>query len=684
MKAGLYPKLAFDGIRKNKRLYLPYILTCIGMVTMYYIIEFLCYSGPIHNIPGAAVIQEMMGLGSWVIAIFACIFLFYTNSFLIRRRKKEFGLYNILGMGKLNLARIIFWETAIIGAVSLIVGLFAGILLSKSAELGLINMMQGDIEYSLSISPDSVIRTVFIFGVIFILLLLNSVRQIRSSTAISLIRSENVGEKPPKANWFFGILGIIILGGAYYIAVTATNPISALILFFVAVVMVIVGTYLIMIAGSVMFCRILQKSKGYYYRPNHFVSVSSMVYRMKRNGAGLASICILATMVLVMISSTSSLYFGNEDSLMSRFPREINSYFIMSDISGLSDEHVAVLRDEINSVADEYGAAPKNISEFRVAATAGIMRDGVVNLDISYFNGLDSTILAEGLFEFYFVPLDDYNRITGANETLSDGEAMIYMFRGEYDRDNVSFLNGRSFNIVKRAESFAIDGDTAASIMPTMYIFVPDLEKAVEGLDGLANYYGDPMLTRRWRYNFDTDLSGDEQMELTAKIWAHMKEMGNDEYGLLGRGIDSRESNRQEFLHLFGGLFYLGIMLSIVFIFAAVLIIYYKQISEGYEDQARFEIMQKIGMTKREIRRSINSQLLTVFFLPLVFAGMHLLFAFPIIRRILLMFNLNNAALFALTTVICFAVFALLYTFIYRITSNAYYNIVSGAKEERI
>lgn len=684
MKAGLYPKLALDGIRKNKRLYVPYILTCIGMVTMYYIIVFLTYSQAVHDLPyGSITTSETLGLGGWVIAIFSCIFLFYTNSFLIRRRKKEFGLYNILGMSRRNLSMIVFWETIIVGAVSLILGMFSGILLSKLAELGLVYILKGNVSYRFEISPDAAVRTVFVFTVIFILLLLNSVRQIRFSTAINLLKSENVGEKPPRANWFFGIIGIALLSGAYYIAIVTTNPISALLLFFVAVGMVIMGTYLIMIAGSVMFCRILQKAKGYYYRPNHFVSVSSMVYRMKRNGAGLASICILATMVLVMISSTTSLYFGIEDSLYSRYPREINTRFTMRDISGLSDEHVAVFRDEINSVCEENGVTPQNISEFRVAATAGILRNGEANLDVSRFSSLDSTVLAEGLFEFYFVPLDDYNRIMGTRETLEDGEAMIYLFRGEYEGDTISFINGQSFDIVKRANTFAIDGETAMSIMPTMYIFVPDLEKAVEGLDGLANYLGEPMLTRRWVYNFDTGVSGEEQNRLVYEIWQHMKEMDNETYNYRGRGVDGRESNRQDFLALYGGLFYLGIMLSIVFIFAAVLIIYYKQISEGYEDQARFEIMQKVGMTKREIRKSINSQLLTVFFLPLVFAGLHLTFAFPIIRRILLMFNLNNALLFAAATTICFVIFALLYTLIYRITSNAYYNIVSGAKEGR-
>ena len=310
MKIGFYPRLAADGIRKNKRMFTPFILTCTGMVMMFYIIMYLATSKILDSLIGGATLRQIFALGSWVIAVFAAIFLFYTNSFLIRRRKKEFGLYNILGMGKRNIARILFLETLIIAVVSIALGLIAGIAFSKFAELGMVNIMHGEVTYDLSISGLAVVRSLHVFGVIFLLLLLNSIRQVRFASAFSLLRSENAGEKPPKGNWLFGLLGVVLLTVAYYLAATIENPITALFAFFVAVIMVIVGTYLVMISGSVLFCRILQKKKNYYYKPNHFVSVSSMVYRMKRNGAGLASICILATMVLVIMASTACLYFG--------------------------------------------------------------------------------------------------------------------------------------------------------------------------------------------------------------------------------------------------------------------------------------------------------------------------------------------------------------------------------------
>ena len=324
MKKGFYPKLAFDGIRKNKKMYLPYILTSIGMVMMYYIIIFLQFSQSIKDAVQSSTVTQILGLGSWVIAIFSCIFLFYTNSFLIKRRKKEFGLYNILGMDKHNLGIILFWETLIIAVISLVIGLAAGIAFSKLAELVFLNLLKSDATFDLTVSSQGIGLCAIIFTVINILLFFNSLRQVRLSSAISLVKSEQTGEKPPKGNWIFGILGVLLLGGAYYISLSIEEPLQALTLFFVAVIMVIIGTYLVMISGSVLFCRLLQKNKKYYYKPNHFVSVSSMVYRMKRNGAGLASICILATMVLVMISSTTSLYFGEEDALAIRYPREIN------------------------------------------------------------------------------------------------------------------------------------------------------------------------------------------------------------------------------------------------------------------------------------------------------------------------------------------------------------------------
>ena len=324
MKTLFYPRLAWMGIWKNKRLYIPYILASMGMVMMFYIVAFLYTSKVLQSVSGGDVMQQMLGLGLSVISVFSLLFLFYTNSFLNRRRKKEFGLYNILGMGKWNLARIMVWESLMSAVCSLAGGLIAGIVFSKFAELGMVNLLHGEVSFMLTLGAKAILETLKRFSVIFLLLLLYSLWQLRLASPMELLRSENAGERPPKANWLLALAGVVILGAAYYMAVTIKEPIDAMLWFFVAVIMVIIATYLLFIAGSVTICRILQKNKNYYYKTNHFVSVSSMVYRMKRNGAGLASICILCTMVLVMLSGTVCLYIGTEDSLRTRYPRNIN------------------------------------------------------------------------------------------------------------------------------------------------------------------------------------------------------------------------------------------------------------------------------------------------------------------------------------------------------------------------
>ncbi len=684
MKKGFYPKLAFDGIRKNKKMYLPYILTSIGMVMMYYIIIFLQFSQSIKDAVQSSTVTQILGLGSWVIAIFSCIFLFYTNSFLIKRRKKEFGLYNILGMDKHNLGIILFWETLIIAAISLVVGLAAGIAFSKLAELIFLNLLKSDVTFDLTVSSQGIGLCAIIFTVINILLFFNSLRQVRSSSAISLVKSEQTGEKPPKGNWIFGILGVLLLGGAYYISLSIKEPLQALTLFFVAVIMVIIGTYLVMISGSVLFCRLLQKNKKYYYKPNHFVSVSSMVYRMKRNGAGLASICILATMVLVMISSTTSLYFGEEDALASRYPREINISFTTLDTQIYKDGQADKIRSEIDKIAKKRNANVHNSLTYLAGTLAGMITDGNVETDVR--NVYSGTVDYNRVFQFNFVSIDDYNKIMGTDYKLKDGEAMIYLFRkgSNFNGDKLSFNGGQSFKIVKYLDNFISQSDAAMTIVPTMAVFVNDLDKATQGMtDATHQHDSEPVINFNWSYGFDTGLSEDEQIALSKDINSYLTDVSDDfKEDIRSTEVESREQNRLDFFSLFGGLFGLGIILSIVFIFAAVLIIYYKQISEGYEDQSRFDIMQKVGMTKKEIRKSINSQLLTVFFLPLIFAGMHLAFAAPIIKKLLLLFNLTNLNLFIVTILISFAAFALFYMIVYKITSNAYYKIVSGAKEE--
>lgn len=685
MKTGFYPKLALDGIRKNRRLYFPFIMTCVGMVMMFYIISYLHYSDSVAAMRGGAIVQTMLNLGTITVGIFSCIFLFYTNSFLIRRRKKEFGLYHILGMGKRNIARILFWETMLTALISLVIGIGFGILFSKLAELGMLRLMHAQATYSMQISPDSILFTITVFGCIFILLFFNALRQVHFSSAISLIRSENVGEKPPKGNWILGILGLGCLVVAYYLAITVADPVSALGMFFIAVILVIVGTYLIMIAGSVLFCRLLQKNKRYYYRANHFVSISSMVYRMKRNGAGLASICILATMVLVMLSTTVSLYFGVDDVLSNRYPYQFNTTVSYNSFDTMSDENTASIRKLASDAMDKYECTQSNVSDYRSACFYGYLIDNDFVCDAKFDSHSETTNYLEGKM-FYFVPLSDYNKMMGTNETLASDEALLFSTRySDYNESTISFEHGMTYTIKKQIDKFRPDGNSMANISTTFVLIVPDIHAAVDAIAALPG--NEKAIYFYWNYNFDTNLNRNDQILLANDLSSTISDFFTQSYtqntGIMRCQFESRAANYEDFFADFGGLFYLAIVLSIVFLLAAVLIIYYKQISEGYEDQARFDIMQKVGMTKREIKKSINSQLLTVFFLPLVGAGIHLIFAFPMIRKILLLFNLTNLHLYTIVTLISFGAFALFYTIVYRITSNAYYHIVSGASNSR-
>lgn len=678
MKHTFYPRLAWRGIRKNRRLYLPYLLTCTGMVMMFYIMTFLETGDTFLLMPGGAVIQSMLGFGVYVIGIFALLFLFYTNSFLIRRRKKEFGLYNILGMGKRNLIHVMFWESLMVAAISIAGGLVAGIVFSKFAELALLNILHSEVGFTLTIKLEAIWITLKVFAIIFALILICTLWQIRIAKPIELLHSESVGEKPPRANYLFALAGVVILGVAYYLAVTIQDPITAMVVFFVAVIMVILATYLLFISGSVAILRLLQKKKSYYYKTNHFVSISSMVYRMKRNGAGLASICILCTMVLVTLSSTMCLYIGAENTLRIRYPRNI--VLNEQQVQIFEEEKLKRVKEAVNSVLTEEGYEGLDVQEYRLGDFNCYIQDGEIVLDPT----LDSFQLsnAADIWQIYFVPLEDYNRLMECEEVLHEGEALLYTTKENYSEETITIPAMGTLQIKKVVNDFINVGLDAMQILPCMYVIVPDFGQKLKAFEEMASNMEGVWLTYRWMYGFDLDASDEVQREIYSKIGSKLRSLAM-EGQIYHTQCESVASDRADFYGLYGGLFFLGILLGIVFLFAAVLIIYYKQVSEGYEDQSRFEIMQNIGMTKREIRKSINSQVLTVFFLPLLIAGLHMLFAFPLIQKLLLLFSLTNTLLLILVTCGCFLVFGLFYVIVYRMTSKAYYAIVSGAKEER-
>lgn len=678
MKKYLFPKLALVGIKKNKQLYFPYIITCICMIMMNYVVRYLADSETLSAVRGGKNVVATLFLGAWVIGIFSVIFLFYTNTFLMKRRKMEFGLYNILGMNKRNIAHILFWEMLICAFMTLAAGLFAGILLSKFGELILIKIIGAKTTFDLNISMVSVLYTIIVYLIIYALIYLNNIRQIHFINPIDLLHSASAGEKPPKGNILFGLAGVIILGIAYYIAATVEEPGAAITMFFVAVIMVIVATYLLFIVGSVIMCHILQKNKKYYYKANHFVSVSSMSYRMKRNGAGLASICILSTMVLVIISSTVSLYCGIDDVIDRCYPRDVcinlNTY-VSEDGTYINNKKVDSLNKEIIKKLEDMGVEPENVLSFRCKSFCGIENDGVYVCDSSVFDYTPENY--EKIRDICLVPLEDYNRITGDNIKLKSNEAIVSIYKAEYNEANIKLnLNGNSvnYNIVKNVKGFLDYPDAVLSIVPTIYVVIDDYEKTLLSCNNSGNAF---------YYNFDCGAvtSDAAANNLHSKISEYISEVIDNKFGkkpnALWYSVTLREDEWMENIGLYGGLLFLGVLLSIVFVGAAIIIIYYKQVSEGYEDEQRFDIMKKIGMTKQEIKRCINSQLFTVFFAPLIMAGVHLLAAFRMISKILNAMGLADIRVFIITTIITYGIFSVIYICTYVITSKIYYRIVN-------
>ncbi len=673
MKIGFYSRLAADGIRKNKRLYIPYILTCIGIVMMFYIISFLSTHKLLDVMKlGGRMMKEILHLGWWVIGIFAVLFLFYTHSFLVRRRKKEFGLFNILGMGKRHLARVLFFENLMIAGISIIGGLAMGIVFSKIAELAMVNVLRGDITFGFSVSLPGIRNTVLFFLGIFTLIFLNTLRQIHLSKPIELLGSEKIGEKQPKARWIMTTLGILLLGFAYVTAVSIKKPITAIQWFFIAVIMVIVATYLLFIAASVAICKVLRNIKGYYYRTNHFVSVSSMAYRMKRNGAGLATICILSTMVLVMISSTLCLSLSLEKTLRKLFSREIVVQVSLGRDAGELGRDRQNFVDLVGESSSDQGVTPKNILSYETA-------DFTAKLDGDHFDLHIDTDFYDptGYWSISVMSLREYNRMNGSNEALEPGEVLIQTSNGKYTNEQITFGDMATFRVKKHVFGFPSTSRTELFLAPTMYVCVSDLNNFVKQIQAEERF------NLFWNYNYD--VGGNDALQtrvydsLMQKSEAMRNDSNSDRVIIL---VDSLAVTRAEMYGVYGGMFYLGVLLSIVFVLATVLIIYYKQISEGYEDRERFDIMQKVGMTRKEIKKAVNSQVLIVFFLPLLTAGLHLAFAFPFVSKFLKLLGVNDVPFLILVTVASFLVFGLLYILVYMATSKAYFKIVSDGQRE--
>lgn len=585
----------------------------------------------------------------------------------MKRRKKEFGVLNILGMEKRHISKVLLLENIYIAFITMLLGIIIGMVLDKAMFLILTKMLGAEHSPGFYISKEALIHTVILFGIIFFCIYLNSLRQIHLSKPIELLNGGNVGEKEPKTKWFMAILGVICLAVGYYISVTSKNPVESLSSFLIAVILVMAGTYLIFIAGSIAFLKSLRKNKRYYYKTKHFTAVSGMIYRMKQNAVGLANICILSTMVLVMISSTSSLVFGMNDLVKTRYPNDITIY--SENIN--NKENVEAL-EKVQKVIKDSKSDVNNEIEYSYIVLAVLKNKNKFYVPEN-FNKMSMSDLNK-CNNILMTSLDDYNSINSENETLNDDEILIYSRRKEYEYSTIQLFDTK-YSVKKKIKK-PIDNGPFFSNNLTESIQIVVKNKSI--LDEMNNYLNENFKEEleeesalKYLYGFDINGSEDSKKSLYNDIKKLLKEsnfIGDSECGQIQReGIKG----------LYGGMFFLGIFLGSIFTMATILIIYYKQISEGYEDKERFRIMQNVGMSHAEVKRSIHSQIMTVFFMPLIMAGIHVAFAFPIVKQILMMLNLTNTRLYIICTIVCFVAFTIIYAVIYSLTAKIYYHIVS-------
>ena len=696
-KLSFYPRLAARSIKSNRQFYLPYLLTVIGTCAAMYILYALYFDPGFDRLGegtanGQVYTQMFMSIGIALVTLFCFIFLIYTNGFLMKRRQKELGLYSVLGMSKRNIAGIMVYESLYIGLTGIALGLALGILLHKLMTLLLHWLMRLPAAFGFEVQLHAVVNTALFFALMIALTLVFNLVRVGRMRPVELLHGGETGEKEPRVNWLVAVIGVISLGIGYGIAVMVTDSMWAITLYFIAVFFVIIGTYCLFTSLSILALKALKKNKRYYYKSRHFITVSGMLYRMKRNGVGLANICIIATMVMVMISGTLSMYLGAGEMVELSAPTDIvmqaRQYYSYTEGED-EEQRVPMDTEKLNAYAlsryKELGYEPTSGYQIEyLCISAEISREGY-----------------DGVWQsptMYIVPADTYAVLSGEDAPqLAPGE---YLFYSNSDYFNDYFSKGFRFrlwnedgaapaeysceyrvtggceniaNALVRAQAGVTVGEEAINIL------VVDSSETLQEI-GLETRSG----IHYWegRYDF-AQLSGEEQIDLVERIGEEPYDFDAAGCGYVGFFVtETRASAESDVYGLTGGFLFLGMFLGLVFMMAAVLIIYYKQVSEGYEDQRRFSIMRKVGLSEREARRSIRSQILTVFYLPLIVAAVHIAFDFRLVVLLLSLFSLRNVMLTALCTLGTLAVFCLIYAIVYALTARAYYRIVRTDPEE--
>ena len=664
-----YSKFALNNLVKNKKFIIPYVLSAIFTIMSFYILSSLAFGDNLDKLPnGIDATKQVLSFGIIVIALFSVIFLFYTYSFLVKRRVREFGLYSVLGMTKKQIAKILVLETIFIAVTTIVLGIGLGIIFDKLMLLVLLKLFSAGVSFGFSITPIAIVFSVLLFGGIYFLLLLYTVIKIARLRIVALLKDENKGEKEPKSRWILAIIGLALIGYGYYTAQTVQNPVKALLVFFYAVVAVIIGTYLVFMAVSITVLKIMKNNKNFYYKPKNFISVSGLLYRMKRNAVGLANICILSTMVLVTMGSTSALYAGMEKSYNERFPRQL----MVAGYNSTSDK-LKEIENNAKLSAKEAGTEVEDMVSYNSLPMVGRLVEDKFNFESNL--GIDLA----NVKMIVVLQLKDYNKFANKNKTLESNEIFLHVDKkGEYNHQTIS-LNGIEYKVKEKLAEFpGTIGSDSANIMDTYYVVVKDEKEATKLATkltelsskelekrGISIGTGTPTLQNYVAFNI-------KDTTKEAKVIENFKKLEKQS----GIEIEGKEENKLTFRGVFASFLFIGVFISFIFVISQVVIMYYKQISEGYEDKGNFEIMRKVGITDKQIKQSIRSQVLLIFFSPLIIATLHTIVAYPFIEKILRLFLITDSSIFLQALAVTIVVFAIFYLIVYAITSKIYYRII--------
>ena len=655
-----YSKFALNNLVKNKRFILPYIFSAIFTIASFYILTSLSLGSNLDKLPqGISATKQVLSLGVIVIAIFSAIFLFYTYSFLIKRRVREFGLYSVLGMTKKQIARILILETIFIAVTTLVFGLAFGLLFDKLMLLVLLKLFTAGVSFGFVITPIAVFLTILLFGGIFFLLLIYTVIKISRLKIVALLKEENNGEREPKARLILAILGLGLTGYGYYLAQTIQNPIKAITMFFIAVLAVIFGTYLIFMAVSITVLKLMKNNKTFYYKPKNFISVSGLLYRMKRNAVGLANICILSTMVLVTMGTTSALYAGSEEAYNTRFPRDIIVNGYRSTEGKLTE-----IEKNVKKATQDAGVEAKDLVSYNMLNVVGRLNGTEINYESDFTGSFDK------LKSIVVLELKDYNKVSKEQKTLNTGETLLFIDKkGKYEANEIT-VQGVNLKIKEKLTDFpGALGTAAANAFDTYYVVVKDntdvkkIESALKKKLNMSDEEGEV-------YNYVGFNISDKTKE--AKVIENFKQLEKEG----NKNIEGKAENETNFKGFYASFLFIGVFISMIFVVSQVVIMYYKQISEGYEDKGKFGIMRKVGLTDRQIKQSIRSQVLMIFFAPLAVATLHTVVAYPFIEKILKLFLATDNNVFLIALAVTIAVFGVFYLIVYLITSRIYYRII--------